>query len=206
MKPAARFLFVSMVFATPFALGQAAPADCPLHDAHAGKAAAAAEQPAPPAQHEGHDHGAMSPYAGKEGSEIKALTAEDIKALREGTGMGMAKPAELNHYPGPRHVLDMAADLSVTAEQKTRLEAVFQAMHEEAVSLGAKILEKEKALDAGFAAGSIDEKTLAGLTSEIASLQARLRAAHLKAHLATRRILTAEQVARYDALRGYARS
>ena len=205
MKPAARFLFASIFLAAPFAFGQAASADCPMHDAHSGNASAAAA-PAAPAQHEGHDHAAMSPYAGKEGSEIKALTADDVKAYREGTGMGMAKPAELNHYPGPRHVLDMAADLNVTGAQKTELEAVFREMHEQAVALGSKILEKEKALDAAFAAGSIDEKSLAGMTSEIASLQARLRAAHLKAHLATKRILTAEQVARYDVLRGYARS
>ena len=38
----------------------------------------------------------------------------------------------------------------------------------------------------------------------IAALQGKLRAAHLRAHLATRAALTPEQVAQYDVLRGYA--
>ena len=41
-------------------------------------------------------------------------------------------------------------------------------------------------------------------TAAIAGLQGRLRAVHLAAHLETRALLSAEQIARYDALRGYA--
>lgn len=55
-------------------------------------------------QHEG------SPYAGQESREIKALSPDEIAALRKGDGMGFAKAAELNGYPGPRHVLDLAAE------------------------------------------------------------------------------------------------
>ena len=50
--------------------------------------------------------GAQSPYAGEESRAIKSLSASEIQALRQGHGMGYAKAAELNHYPGPRHVLD----------------------------------------------------------------------------------------------------
>src|SRR5215469_14793256 len=45
------------------------------------------------------------PYAGQEARTIKALSDDDIAALRKGEGMGMAKAAELNGYPGPVHVL-----------------------------------------------------------------------------------------------------
>ncbi|HKA35912.1 MAG TPA: Spy/CpxP family protein refolding chaperone [Thermoanaerobaculia bacterium] len=205
MKSSVRLLSLILVLAPASALAQTNPADCPMHAGHSDAQASPAPAPDPQAQHQHAGH-VMSPYAGKEGSEVKALSAEEMQAYRDGTGMGMAKPAELNHYPGPRHVLDLAADLKVTDSQKAELQAVFRRMHEDAVVLGGKIIEKEKALDSGFASGSIDEKTLRRLTSEIASLQAELRAAHLKAHLATKRILTAEQVARYDELRGYARS
>src|SRR5512140_1710908 len=55
-------------------------------------------------------HAALtSPYAGEEKREIKSLSADVIEQYNQGEGMGMAKAAELNHYPGPRHVL-MAAD------------------------------------------------------------------------------------------------
>jgi len=49
-----------------------------------------------------------TPYARQQVRTIKSLSDEDIAALRKGEGMGMAKAAELNGYPGPAHVLDMA--------------------------------------------------------------------------------------------------
>ncbi len=50
-----------------------------------------------------------SPYVGQEARGIKALSQDDVEGLLAGAGSpfgGMAKPAELNGYPGPRHVLD----------------------------------------------------------------------------------------------------
>ena len=196
---------IALGFAAAFALtvpvavrAQTAEADCPMHQAHAASATT-------PVAAEAHHEHAMSPYAGQESSEIKALSADELKAYREGTGMGLAKPAELNHYPGPRHVLDLGSDLNLTASQTAGLKAIFDRMHEEAVALGKKIIDKEKALDREFASGAIDEQKLRNLTAQIAALQADLRTAHLKAHLETRKILTQLQVARYDELRGYAK-
>lgn len=42
----------------------------------------------------------VSPYAGMEGREIKALSETDIEELRLGGGWGMALAAELNGAPG----------------------------------------------------------------------------------------------------------
>ena len=53
-----------------------------------------------------------SPYAGQQGRSIKALSDEDIAALRKGEGRGMAKAAELNGYPGPAHVLMLVKQLA----------------------------------------------------------------------------------------------
>jgi Spy/CpxP family protein refolding chaperone len=196
---------IALGFAAAFALtvpvavrAQTAEADCPMHQAHTASATT-------PVAAEAHHEHAMSPYAGQESSEIKALSADELKAYREGTGMGLAKPAELNHYPGPRHVLDLGSDLNLTASQTAGLKAIFDRMHEEAVTLGKKIIDKEKALDREFASGAIDDRKLRTLIAQIAGLQADLRTTHLKAHLETRKILTQLQVARYDELRGYAK-
>lgn len=89
------------------------------------------------------EHG--SPYAGRQEREIKALSADRVQAYLEGRGMELALAAELNHYPGPLHVLELAAPLKLTA-------------------------------------------------------------AHLRRHLEMKRILTPEQVKRYDELRGYAQA
>ena len=121
------------------AVAQTASPDCPMHAAHS-----VAETPpttAAPQAH-AHDHAAMSPYAGKESSEVRVLTPEELQAYRDGMGMGLARPAELNHYPGPRHVLDLARELELTGGQSEQLKKVFDRMHEGAIRLGGQIIEK----------------------------------------------------------------
>ena len=58
-----------------------------------------------------------SPYAGQERNDISALAPQDVNALLAGQGMGLAKAAELNGYPGPLHVIELAGPLSLTSEQ-----------------------------------------------------------------------------------------
>ena len=144
-----------------------------------------------------------SPYAGQETRAIKALAAEDVDGLLRGKGMGLAKAAELNGYPGPMHALEHAADLALSADQTALLKDIQARMAESAKPLGAAIVEAESALDHLFAERRIDHAALAEATAGIAKLQGELRAVHLAAHLETRAALSEEQVARYNALRGY---
>jgi hypothetical protein len=58
-----------------------------------------------------------SPYAGQEARPIKALSDDDQSALTQGRGMGFAKAAELNGYPGPMHVIELSQRLALTPEQ-----------------------------------------------------------------------------------------
>jgi Spy/CpxP family protein refolding chaperone len=150
-----------------------------------------------------HQHEA-SPYAGLESREIKALSAEQTAQYLAGDGMGLALAAELNHYPGPRHALDLATALELSSEQVAELTRIRDGMQADARRLGEWIIGRERALDRAFAAGRIDEATLRARVEEIARLGGELRYVHLRAHIAVRRLLTAEQVKRYDAMRGYA--
>jgi Spy/CpxP family protein refolding chaperone len=143
-------------------------------------------------------------YTGDVRREIKSLSAEEVEALLNGHGMGLAKAAELNHYPGPRHVLELAAELRLTPAQHKQTQSAFERMRAEAVRLGRRIVERERELDALFAKGEIDASRLRAATNEIARLQGELRAAHLAAHLEMRRLLSPQQIAKYDELRGYA--
>lgn len=154
------------------------------------------------AQHEGHGHHA-SPYAGQEPSGIAALSASEVEQLRAGAGMGMARAAELNHYPGPKHVLEMAGELALTPDQRAAIQAAHDTMLAEARRLGAAILDREEHLQRRFAHDHIDEASLRQATAEIADLQGELRFTHLAAHLETTARLTAEQIESYDRLRGY---
>jgi hypothetical protein len=72
-----------------------------------------------------------------------------------------------------------------------------------AKTLGAELIAQEQALDKLFAKGDITPDRLAAATAAIADLQGRLRAVHLSAHLETRALLDAGQIARYGQLRGY---
>ncbi len=142
-------------------------------------------------------------YAGQQQREIKALSAADIKMYLEGHGMGLAKAAELNHYPGPRHVLDLATELKLSHEQFTKTQQVYDRMHANAMRLGKLIVAKEKQLDSLYATQKISEAQLRAVVGEISGLQGELRLAHLNAHLEMKKILTSVQTAKYDELRGY---
>src|SRR4051794_35718377 len=90
---------------------------------------------------------AQSPYAGMQSRSIKALSAQQIDDLRDGRGMGLALAAELNGYPGPAHVLELSEKLALSAEQKQRVQALFDSMKAEATPIGARLIEQEGALD-----------------------------------------------------------
>jgi Spy/CpxP family protein refolding chaperone len=149
-----------------------------------------------------HD-GQHSPYAGLEAREIKALSPEEIEDLNAGRGMGLALAAELNGYPGPRHVLDLAQELQLTAEQQQETNALFEAMRTETSALGADLIEAERALDRMFAEKRATPETVAAATDHAGAIEAKLRAAHLRYHLAMIDVLTPDQVMAYNHLRGY---
>ena len=118
---------------------------------------------------------ADAPYAGLQNRPIKALSPKEVGDLRAGRGMGLALAAELNNYPGPRHVLDLSDRLGLSSDQKSRVSALFDEMAARAQALGAQILDAEALLDRSFAAGRADEKALRSMTADIAGLKGELR-------------------------------
>ena len=160
-----------------------------------------------PAQHVGHpsDHPAhASPYAGFERREASGLSAAEVADLRAGRGMGFALPAEVNGYPGPLHVLELADRLHLTPGQHARMEALLLAMRAEAVPLGEVLVAAERALDQVFLSGTATVAEVDAAVEAAARARGRVRAAHLRVHLAARDVLTQEQRAAYARLRGYA--
>src|SRR3954452_13202445 len=80
------------------------------------------------------------PYTGQQMRTIKALSDDDIAALRKGDGMGMAKAAELNGYPGPAHVWALTEHLGLTNTQQRDVRAIFERMSAAAKPLGNKLI------------------------------------------------------------------
>lgn len=144
------------------------------------------------------------PYAGQEQRKISSLSAKDIEQLEKGAGWGLAKPAELNGYPGPAHVLELEDKLSLNSDQKSRIQASFDAMNKRARDIGLELIEAEAALDAAFAAQTISNDDLGKLLEATESARAALREVHLSAHLEITPLLNETQKTRYVELRGYA--
>jgi Spy/CpxP family protein refolding chaperone len=148
----------------------------------------------------------ISPYAGQEGRDIKSLSDNDVQSLQNGTGeafCGITKLAELNGYPGPRHILDMAPELQLTDRQRMEIKLIFQNMSNKAKSIGAAIIDIEQDMDRVFANKTITEEKLKLMLDNSADLYGQLRFVHLSAHLDTVQILTIEQVQMYNMMRGY---
>jgi hypothetical protein len=146
---------------------------------------------------------AHRPYSGLEARAIKALPDEQIADLAAGRGMGFALTAELNGYPGPLHVLELAEKLILIAAQHAEVKSQFSAMQAEAIPLGKALIEAERTLDREFAARTVTPERLKAATARIGELQGALRNVHLKYHLSTAAVLSAEQIRRYAELRGY---
>ena len=147
---------------------------------------------------------APQPYAGLQERPIKALSELQIADLKAGRGMGLALAAELNGYPGPSHLLELAGQLGLSPDQQAATRTLFEAMKAEAIPIGERLIGQEEALDRLFASHTVTSAALQVATAQIGETQARLREAHLKYHLSTVALLQPQQLERYATLRGYA--
>ncbi len=145
----------------------------------------------------------QSPYVEYQGRSIMALSVEPIGSYQAGDGMGFALAAELNGYPGPRHVLELADSLSLDTVQQERVQAAFDSMRRRAQVLGTAVVDQEQILDSLFAAGTITNERLESILAELAQLQGQLRTVHLAAHVALVGVLSEHQIREYQRLRGY---
>lgn len=158
--------------------------------------------------HNPHNNDIHSLYSGQESRGIKALSRDDIEGLLAGSGTpfnGMAKSAELNGYPGPRHVLDAhsAGEFDLSNEQREQIEALYEEMRSEAIKLGTQIIAIEKDIDNRFAGKTMTNEILQDKVTENAELYGMLRVVHLKTHLSMVDVLSLQQVDQYNKLRGY---
>lgn len=148
---------------------------------------------------------APGPYADMQVRDIKALSDQQIADLRAGRGMSLALPAELNGYPGPSHTLELADQLSLTPQQRATTRALLAQMQREAKAVGETLIAAESALDRLFKDRQATTESVSMATAQAAQAQGQLRETHLRYHLAMIEVLSADQIAAYDRLRGYSR-
>ena len=145
----------------------------------------------------------QSQYSGQESREIKALSTQEVEGYLNGMGMGLSKVAELNQYPGPKHVLELADQLELSEQQREETEALYNQMKKEAIEKGETYIAKERELNQLFESGDVSSLTVDSLLVEIGKIKGSLRAVHVTTHIKMRDMLTSEQIKKYDELRGY---
>lgn len=146
------------------------------------------------------------PYTEQLGSSVVGLSAQEVEDLLAGRGAGYAQTAELNSYPGPSHLLELRKDLHLTEVQTAQVEKVFSRMSANAKALGREIIAAERRFNKAFESRNISAAALSAQAEALGVLYGRLRAVHLGAHLEVTPLLSAQQIAKYDELRGYAAS
>ena len=146
---------------------------------------------------------AASPYADQASRSIKALSDDEVADYLSGKGMGFAKAAELNGYPGPLHVLELSEQLALSPSQKERTAAIFERMLERAKAAGRLLVDEERKLDELFASRTISPSVLHQTLDSIATLQRQICEIHLQAHLEEAEVLNETQAMMYWHLRGY---
>lgn len=145
-----------------------------------------------------------SPQAGRADHAARTMSQQRLEGLRAGHGLGYARAAELNGFPGPKHVLELADALALSERQRSRTRELFDAMQASAVALGRELIAVEHELDRVFAQRTVTPERLEALVAESARLEGRLRAVHLRAHLEQAELLDRSQVSEYMRLRGHA--
>lgn len=144
-----------------------------------------------------------SPYAGQEARQIKALSATEIAAFIDGKGQGFAKPAELNGFPGPMHVLELSDQLALTSQQRTESASLLATHKAQVRELGLNFIAAEAAIEKLFSSKLVTAETLRVAIDDSAKIHSQIRAAHLETHLQQTALLSNEQNAMYQRLRGY---
>ena len=147
-----------------------------------------------------------SSYIHKKGQAISALSAKETQQLLNGEGMGFALSAELNEYPGPKHVLELSDSLALTPSQLNQTKSLFYQMNQQAKKLGKKLIRQEQQLDDLFRSSKITSEQIHNSVAAISTTQSELRALHLTAHIQQRDLLSPKQQTLYQQLRGYSKS
>src|SRR5258708_12149628 len=85
---------------------------------------------------------AQTPYAGMQARPIKALSEQQVADLGAGRGMGLALAAELNGYPGPSHLLELADKLNLSTDQRAPIQRPFDSIKAQTLPLPSKFIDQ----------------------------------------------------------------
>ena len=125
----------------------------------------------------------------------------DRDELLKADDAGQAQYADVNGFPAPKHLLDLAKELQLSDAQKKSLQTIYVGMRSRALELGKRIIGIEEELHQAFQEGLVSEKSVRDDTEQIGKLRGRLRAVYLNANMKAKDVLTNAQIESYKKLR-----
>jgi Spy/CpxP family protein refolding chaperone len=149
------------------------------------------------------ESGRQDDFAEWQGHEIRSLSPTQVQALQDGDEASFAWAAERNGYPGAQHILELASKLELSDDQVTRVTQLRDETRQAAQTVGAQVLQSYVDLEALFRAGNVGPSAMQTASERTGTLEGQLMSIHLAAHIQARTILTAQQNAEYQQLRGY---
>jgi hypothetical protein len=134
-------------------------------------------------------------------SPLKTLSDVQYNALINGDDIyGMSLAAELNHYPLPDKVIKLKREINLSPIQVTKISALAKELHRKKLEMGLIIINNEKTIDSLFRTNKLDNGTLIFYANRYGLYQGELRNAILQACLATKYLLSQQQVNKFEAL------
>lgn len=144
---------------------------------------------------------AQSDTATNAKSPVRTLSAQQYTAYLKGeAGTDMAMVAEINHYPMPDKVLKLSNQLDLSPIQVKKITDINTQMQRRRLQIGGSIISNEKMLDSLFKTRKMSDGNLIFYTNRHGLYQGELKNAVLQACLATEKLLSKQQIARFEAL------
>jgi hypothetical protein len=134
-------------------------------------------------------------------SPVRTLSRQQFDAYLKGEAANeMAAVGELNHYPMPDKVLKLSNQLDLSAVQIKKITEINTLMHRRRLQIGGSVISNEKTLDSLFKYKKVSDGNLIFYANRHGLYQGELKNAILQACLATEKLLSAQQIAKFESL------
>lgn len=134
-------------------------------------------------------------------SPIRSLSDKQYNNYLKGTGMeSLAYVAEMNHFPLPDEVVKYKKELDLSPSEIKQLNDVVKFLQMKKTEIGESAIRNERMLDSLFRTRKADEGTVIFYGNRYGLYEGEYRTVLLQACLRTEKILTPQQIRRFEAL------
>ncbi|WP_214072440.1 hypothetical protein [Mucilaginibacter sp. dw_454] len=134
-------------------------------------------------------------------SPVRTLTYQQYEGLLKGEAdEDMARVAEMNHYPLPEKVLKYKYEIDLSPIQVKKLTEAKDYLHRRRLQIGGSIIDTEHQLDSMFRYNHVQDGNLIFYANRYGLYQGELKNAFLQACLSTRKLLSDQQMAKFESL------